>query len=133
MERKLRIGVYGVATNDGHVLLTQLFGDNPFAGSWTLPGGGMDFGESPEETLLREFREETSLVPEIGALIDIISYVPRPELHVIQIIYRVDAHGDPSVLEEDGSTVDVRWVPIRQLDQLATVELVDHVRTIGEV
>lgn len=125
--------MYGVATNDGHVLLTQLWDRNPAPGAWTLPGGGMDFGESPEETLLREFHEETSLVPEIGPLVDILSWVPRPQLHVIQIIYRVAARGEPSVFEEDGSTVDVRWVPTRDLDDLTTVELVDHVRTIGAV
>ncbi len=90
----------------------------------------MDFGETPHETLTREFYEETGLVPSIGSVVDVISYVPRPELHVIQMVFEVEARGEPQVIEVDGSTVDARWVSIADLSTLETVFLVDHVTAL---
>lgn len=131
MDRRVRIGVYGVALRDDHLLLTQLWDRDPAPRRWTLPGGGMDFGEEPRQTLTREFYEETGLTPEIGEVVDVLSFLPNPEFHVIQIIYQVEAQGEPTVIEQEGSTIDARWVPTTQLDDLATVHLVDHVRRIG--
>lgn len=126
MSRRVRIGVYGVAVHQDHLLLTQLSSRDREAGRWTLPGGGMEFGETPQETLRREFYEETGLVPEIGAVLDVRSHVPRPELHVIQMIFEVEAEGVPTVIEVDGSTVDAGWFPTEVVPSLATVSLVDH-------
>lgn len=42
----------------GRVLLVRQIG-GPYAGAWLLPGGGVDGGESVEEGLRREMREET--------------------------------------------------------------------------
>jgi 8-oxo-dGTP diphosphatase len=55
---------------DGRVLLVRFV--NPETGEhfWTTPGGGIDPGESPEDTIKRELREETGLEdPEIGTVI----------------------------------------------------------------
>jgi 8-oxo-dGTP diphosphatase len=127
MDRRVRVGVYGIAVDRSHVLLTQLSRRDRDAGKWTLPGGGMEFGETPRETLIREFYEETGLTPEIGGVLDVLSYVPRPDLHVIQMMFEVEAQGEPRVIEVDGSTVDARWVPTTELAALETVLLVDHV------
>jgi ADP-ribose pyrophosphatase YjhB (NUDIX family) len=130
MERTVRIGVYGVAVDRDRLLLTQLWSRDPNPGRWTLPGGGMEFGETPHETLEREFYEETGLTPRIGDVLDVISYLARPDLHVIQMIYDVEAEGEPKVIEVDGSTVDARWVPTTSIGSLPTVALVDHLMMI---
>ncbi len=130
MERRIRIGVYGIAVDRSEVLLTQLSARDRDSGKWTLPGGGMDFGETPHETLIREFHEETGLVPTVGSVVDVISFLPRPELHVIQMIFEVEARGEPQVVEIDGSTIDARWVPTAELASLPTVGLVDHVTAL---
>ena len=85
----------------------------------------MEFGETPHQTLTREFYEETGLTPRIGSVLDVISFVPRPSLHVIQMIFEVEAAGEPQVVEVDGSTVDARWVPTEEVGRLPTVTLVD--------
>lgn len=122
----MRIGVYGVALRGGRLLLTQLVASRDRdVGRWTLPGGGMEFGETPRETLLREFYEETGLTPEIGDVLDVVSYLPRPELQVIQMIFEVEAQGEPRVMEIDGSTVDAAWVPTDSVASMPTVPLVD--------
>lgn len=126
MERNVRIGVYGLALDEHRILLTKLWDRGTAAGHWTLPGGGMDFGETPHETLKREFREETGLEPEIGRLMDVLSLLPRPDIQTIQIIYSVIAGGTPQVIETDGSTVEVAWVPLAEIDQLQLGDLVGH-------
>ncbi len=55
-----RIGAYGIVQDNDHILLCRL---SPAAlshqGMWTLPGGGLECGEHPEEGLVREVMEET--------------------------------------------------------------------------
>ena len=126
MERSVRIGVYGMALAEGRVLLTKLWDRGSAAGLWTLPGGGMEFGEPPRLTLRREFQEETGLEPDIGHLLDIRSFMPRPSLQSIQVIYSVIVAGEPQVVEVAGSTVDVAWVPLADLDRIGVVDLVRH-------
>jgi 8-oxo-dGTP diphosphatase len=87
----------------------------------------MEFGESPHETLTREFYEETGLLPEIGSVLDVMSYLPRPGLHVIQMMFEVQAQGEPRVIEVDGSTADAAWVPTESVASMPTVPLVDRV------
>jgi len=55
-----RYGAYGVFVKNTQLLLT-LKKSGPYKGLWDLPGGGIEFGESPEETLKREFLEEAAL------------------------------------------------------------------------
>ncbi len=122
----MRIGVYGVAVHRDHLLLTQLSSRDRDVGRWTLPGGGMEFGETPRQTLRREFYEETGLTPEIGGVLDVRSFLPPPELHVIQVIFEVEARGEPRVIEVDGSTADAGWFPTDAVASMPTVSLVDH-------
>ncbi|MBN2385524.1 MAG: NUDIX domain-containing protein [Anaerolineales bacterium] len=63
MPEEPRVGVGVLIEKDGQVLLLRRRNVHG-AGSWSTPGGHLDFGESPEECAVREAREETGL--EIG-------------------------------------------------------------------
>lgn len=82
---------------------------------------------------MREFYEETGLACDIGAVMNIGSTVVDPSrkygrFQGIQIVYRVNASGEPRVVEENGSTVDARWVDLEQArTTLPTMPLVDIV------
>lgn len=124
-----RIGVYGRCMSRGSILLTQLSRTEPDVGRWTLPGGGIEGEETHHEALLREFDEETGLVPDIGDLVDVFTRVYPPNvrrgsLEVIQYVYDVDAVGEPIVREVGGSTAAAAWVDLGELHRFSLVDLV---------
>jgi mutator protein MutT len=70
------VGVGAVVVHEGKVLLVRR-GKEPLKGRWIVPGGTVELGETLEEALLRETREETGLAVE-----------PRGLLTVVDRIYR---------------------------------------------
>jgi ADP-ribose pyrophosphatase YjhB (NUDIX family) len=65
-----RLGAYAYCVRtDGALLLARMAPDSPDAGWWTLPGGGVEFGEHPDDAVLRELREETGLIGERGQVV----------------------------------------------------------------
>ena len=130
-EQQQRVSAYAVAIADSEILLARIAPGYPGAGSWTLPGGGLDWGEAPDEALHRELYEETGLNGRIVNLlgIDSIRIVrnrdgKRVGYHALRIIYGVSAGGQPRVTEVDGSVAESAWVPLNAISGLPTVELV---------
>jgi 8-oxo-dGTP diphosphatase len=132
----IRPAAHGVAVRDGHVLLTRFRGpDHPEDGWWGLPGGGLDWGEHPEEALRREVREETGLSCHVERILGVFSttYLRSPErprhsiqilsiLHVIQV-----GPGDPTPEPDPKSTTDAAaWVPLTELGNLPLGEMAIH-------
>lgn len=87
---KIRIRVSGILEKDGKYLLvnhSKLNDDNIF---WNFPGGGVDKNESVENTLIREFKEETNLDITIGKFV-FINQVIASSLHAIELYFTVFA------------------------------------------
>jgi ADP-ribose pyrophosphatase YjhB (NUDIX family) len=59
-----------VLTDDGKVVLVRRKNE-PLAGQWSLPGGGLELGESLEAGTAREVLEETGLVVDVGPMLDV--------------------------------------------------------------
>ncbi len=135
---RTRAGAYAWIERDGLVLLSLFEGRDLAHGTvvcqWTLPGGGMEYGEQPSDTVVREVYEETGYTVAVGELMGVRSlYLPAaqrfdggPEdLHSIQVVYRAMITGGDLVCEVGGSTVDVRWVHPGDIKALERVSLVD--------
>ena len=131
--RVTRVAAYAVCVRDGRLLLCRLApGEWTSVGHWTLPGGGLDFAESPPDAALRELREETGLLGDIMGLADVVSWSKRwihpldgvdEAYHAIQIVYRVRIIGGELGDELNGSTDAARWFSRDDLSGLPLVEL----------
>ena len=70
------VGVGAVIVQGGQVLIVKRKYD-PLAGQWSLPGGGVELGESLEDSVVREMREETGLDIEVGPVIEVFDRITR--------------------------------------------------------
>jgi ADP-ribose pyrophosphatase YjhB (NUDIX family) len=124
-----RVAAYALVLRDGlggpELLLTRNSARGPHPGSWTLPGGGIDHGEEPRDTVVREVREETGLECTPADVIDVTSAhfegtAPsgrREDFHALQIVFDAVVSGEePRVVESDGTTDQAAWVPLTDLD-----------------
>jgi 8-oxo-dGTP pyrophosphatase MutT (NUDIX family) len=72
---RITAGTIGTVQNDkGQVLLIQRTKE-PYIGAWAMPGGKIEVGEHPDETMIREFYEETGLRVEVKRFCGVVSEV----------------------------------------------------------
>lgn len=117
--RVIRPAAYSLITHGDSLLMCRLCPPEPAAGWWTLPGGGLDFGESPEAGAIRETFEETGLVIELGQLVEVQSEAfsfPDRDMHAIRFIYRVESFSGELRRELEGSTDRCAFIPYAALD-----------------
>lgn len=131
-----RAAAYVVACDlQSRILLTQFEkAGNPHSGFWTLPGGGMEWGEQAHETALRELKEETGLDGEIGALLathsewfDADQAESGQPGHALRLIYaaRTFAGELKSDFSNDDTTVAAAWFTPDEVRRLQRVDVVD--------
>lgn len=124
MRQHRHLGAYGLAIVNQRVLLIRK-AKGPYTGSWDLPGGGIEFGESPEDAVRRELIEETGLPVTALALLDVYHYrltytLPsgeQEEMQHIGILYRVDLDQGERLREgPDGiDSLGARWLELSEL------------------
>jgi ADP-ribose pyrophosphatase YjhB (NUDIX family) len=134
MKKKIIPAVLGLAVNkDRKFLLTQRY--QPRTPSvhlkWNVPGGAIEWGETPTEALIREFQEELDVVPRF--------LFPHPTIynglwygkdtgsdtdaHILLLVYLVDI-GDQEIdltYDPEEETCDYRWYSLDDLDDLETL------------
>jgi 8-oxo-dGTP diphosphatase len=120
--RRQRLAAYALLTRDDRVLLTRISARGHHSGAWTLPGGGVDHGETPRDAVRREVREEAGLDVQVGALLgvhDVHFSGTAPDgrfedFHGVHLVFAgtVDPGADPRVAEAGGTTDAVAWIPV---------------------
>ena len=128
MRRQQRVAAYAVVARGQEVLLARWTG--PRGPEWTLPGGGLDFGEDPVDAAVREVREETGYAVRLDDLLFVNSFrrvLPDApvDFHAIQIVYAGTVIAGDLSYEVDGSTYMAAWHPIADVPALTRVQLVD--------
>ncbi|HOX13963.1 MAG TPA: (deoxy)nucleoside triphosphate pyrophosphohydrolase [Spirochaetia bacterium] len=106
--------VAGIALRNGLVFVARRRPGGSMGGKWEFPGGKLEPGETPEETLVREFREELGLEVRPGALLGESEFENEGVRFRLRA-YRVEFDGEPSFLAEHQ---DVRWLSRTELEDL---------------
>lgn len=116
------VAVGAVILDGDRVLLVQR-GQEPLKGEWSLPGGAVELGETLEEALVREVREETSLDVAVGPMVEVFDSIRRDaggraEYHYIIIDYACRVRGGtPTAAVRGSDAADVRWVPLAEIER----------------
>ena len=116
-----RIGSYALVTSERGLLGTVNSSVTGAPGTWALPGGGIDDGESPADAVVREVHEESGQDIVLSRLLALDSdhWVGRSttgvleNFHSLRIIYAATCKtpSEPVVLDLGGSTARASWVP----------------------
>lgn len=118
--------VDGVVVADGSVLLIRRR-NPPFAGAYALPGGFVDVGETVEEAVVREVREETGVETEIDRLLGVYSDPARdPRGHTVSVTFLLRPVGGAPRAGDDAA--EARYFPLDCLPPLAF----DHARILAD-
>ena len=123
---KQKISVGGMLVKDGKVLVVRRSNvEEVLSGYYELPGGKVDFGDHPEETVIREFKEEVGLDITITRLLKVFTYVINYK-HTVELVYVVSGEGKVRLSSEHD---DYKWVNIYELDALQmTKEMKENIR-----
>ena len=117
---------------DGRVLLAQRPEGKPMAGLWEFPGGKVETGETPEQTLIRELEEELGIVVKEACLAPLtFASHTYAEFHLLMPLY-VCRRWDGIVTAREGQRLS--WVRPNRLRDYpmppADVPLVAHLTTL---
>jgi ADP-ribose pyrophosphatase YjhB (NUDIX family) len=124
LEPLRRIAAYAVCRNPtGQVLLVRHSAASGTPGIWSLPGGAVDHGENPRDTVVRETAAETGLSVAVGRLVDVyadLRALPHRgvTIHTDRLIYQVTVRGG-ALISRIGQPTDLaRWVDPAEAAQL---------------
>jgi 8-oxo-dGTP diphosphatase len=113
------IGVGAVVLDGDHVLLIKR-GHAPLKGQWSLPGGGVEVGETLEQAIAREVLEETGLTVEVGPMVEVLDRISRDadgrvEHHFVLVDFICRWLG--GVLRGASDAEDAAWVALDDVER----------------
>lgn len=129
MEKKItkdtRMGVYGAIIHDGKIALVKK-ACGGYKGLYDLPGGGIERGETPVETLHRELMEEIGVKAISEKILTAVSKTFQwdvndeliQDLHHIGILYIVEIEGNELKTDADGlDSLGGVWLDIDKIEE----------------
>ena len=119
----LRVRVNGILIEDNKLLMVKhLMGNGKIL--WSVPGGGMHYGENAAQNLIREFEEETGLNVKITKYLFVHEYLDPP-LHAMEHFFNVKSTGgslklgeDPELSKEFQILNELAWMSLEDIRSL---------------
>ena len=102
--------VAAIITNDDKIFATQR-GYGEFKDGWEFPGGKIEEGETPEEALIREIKEELDTTIEVGELLNTIEY-DYPNFHLSMDCFMCKVKEGKLILKEHEAA---KWLTRQEL------------------
>ncbi|MDQ0748500.1 8-oxo-dGTP diphosphatase [Streptomyces africanus] len=132
MRQKLRVAAYAICVRDGQILLARSPAPDGTP-EWVVPGGGMEHGEDPYDTVRREVEEETGYHIEVTALLGVDSshrvfregFGRAVDHHGVRLVYEGRVIGGELRNEVGGSTDLAAWQDLDAVPGLVRVRMVD--------
>ena len=122
------INVVAALIRDGKSVFATARGYGNYKGWWEFPGGKVEPGESPEEALVREIREELDSEISVDEYISTIEH-DYPEFHLSMRCYWCSLISGDLVLKE---AEDAKWLDVETIDSVkwlpADITLIDEVK-----
>jgi 8-oxo-dGTP diphosphatase len=128
-----RVGAYALLVDEQERVLLALWNEG-VRPAWTLPGGGVEQGETPEEAAVREVHEETGFDVELVRLLGEDAFTVPAEarldgsgrpLRSVRHVFEGRIVGGELADEVGGTTDRAAWIPISEVSGLERVGLVD--------
>ena len=123
------IRVVAAVIRDGNRIFATQKGYGDYKGWWEFPGGKIEEGETPQQALAREIREELDTVIEVGELISHVVY-DYPEFHMdMDCFWCTVKEGNLTLKEAQSASwlckddlYSVKWLPADKdiLEKIAT-------------
>lgn len=137
MEKKTLFIFDGLVINDEQKILIDCRkedGKNETTAVWELPGGRIEFGETPEEAVIREVYEETGYQVEILKMIPkVYTYVfhyPTCKQHTLVYTYLCRLKSKQRVETNDAEVADIAWISEKEIPNYTflpgTVEFIEE-------
>jgi 8-oxo-dGTP diphosphatase len=118
------VGVGAVVLDGDRVVLVKR-ANEPLKGEWSLPGGAVDVGETLEEAIRREVREETGLAVEVGPIVEVLDRIRsdsdgRVKFHYVLIDFLCRPTGGELRCASDAE--EAVWTDVRGIKRYEVAE-----------
>ena len=122
------VRVVAAVIKDNNRIFATARGYGEFKGWWEFPGGKIEAGETPEQALAREIKEELTADIEVGELIHTIEY-DYPKFHLSMDCFWAEVKSGQLVLKEAEAA---KWLAFDEIDSVkwlpADQELVEMIK-----